>query len=1319
MNKAIRSLILVLCFILSFLPAPGAAEIPPYRAAIFDEPDFPAVGQATPAQTFHEAFAAEGIESVTLTADQLSDPAMLQTGRLDLLVIPTGASFPLSAKDSLLSFLQNGGDLFCTGGYAFDHLLVRQNGQWIDYHTVREAAEARARDPHFSLISQGGFEDGHSEWVTSQPEQCTITEQPAFAGTHAAQVVNHAALGARWERTLSVTPGETYLIGAQARTKDIQGTGYGYLAVYQYGANNQLLRFADFAQFKQDQDWKRHESQVEIDASAKKVVFYGGLYLATGTLWFDEVTCASLPRDERINAHYGVPEDGLRILPTQLTLFSPDQPLRGNRVILSPSAAYEEEWKSEGAVEGWEATAQLQQNARWLPLLDAQDENGRFAGTAGAMVNHHTGPFHHSRWVLFGISNRDLFQGQEGQILLRMIIRRLQSGVFIQTLTPEQPIYAKGESAHLILNVNNSSLREQILQIELSFASPDTNGNAVLHTATQTSITAGQTTQRLTFTWDIPDHAPDFVAVQAIVKSGDTVLDTLRSGFCVYDENTLAQGTKIRYLDNAFELTPPDGTARRVSLWGTDTYGNYFQSPNHSPWTWYQEIQSMRDHGLHLFENLQFIPYNHTYNERQWRQLDAFIQLCQRFALPYMAGLLIGQDVVVSDDELARQAELCRRFAARYKNAPGLIYYLNGDFQLRMKDTPDIRRLWNEFLQKRYGSEETLKQAWRIPALDAEWGSLPAREHYAQSWYDVQARDRQEFQIQLMRRWIQALCQAIRAEDPDHPITSEYYQRPFSGIDLRLTLGEMDAANFGYFDQPRWDLARLMAVVKWNDMRWYGKTINMGEFGVKTHDAWKTQYGAAHYHIQRTPAEQLDLFWWIPHTAWAMGVTKIQNWCWSDDPDRVFPWGIAWNNPLRPKPAAKLYRNLRLLSEMIHPEYIPSDTIFVMPDTWRLGAPESLSYTSLLNALDCLLATNIPYAVVNESSLPGWTGKLPRLIIAPLAYALPDDVVQALEQMARNGACVYVSGDPSTTPLGTRAAQRLERLCGVKSTGTAQHRSGLPLPLAETVSARETSTPTRLTVYENNLGKGRVLYVPEPWETFPGQELFVTQPELTSNPETNFYATLISLAGIPAPAEIRAGTGVWRFTEMKSHEDTWITVLPRSAFPPETRVEVVRSRETLQWSFLDRIPAGVLLNPKGQALAVTGSRSFAMQNQAIIQGESPWMMVGLDHRGLSESQRLILCTTRGGKLWWHNQAGELIASAVEWQAGMLETIYPQAVTRVNDGWAIETQPAELYLAATPAQWNEAVSTLQDLFTGNYPPGASAIPESSGPRERGM
>ncbi|HQH74447.1 MAG TPA: hypothetical protein PK360_20400, partial [bacterium] len=72
-----------------------------------------------------------------------------------------------------------------------------------------------------------------------------------------------------------------------------------------------------------------------------------------------------------------------------------------------------------------------------------------------------------------------------------------------------------------------------------------------------------------------------------------------------------------------------------------------------------------------------------------------------------------------------------------------------------------------------------------------------------------------------------------------------------------------------------------------------------------------------------------------------------------------------------------------------------------------------------------------------------------------------------------------------------------------------------------------------------------------------------------------------------------------------------------------------------------------------------------------------------------------------------------------WKRGKLETVHPQSIARVNDGWEIDTQANELYLVAPPAQWNPALSTLQELFEGNYTNGASEIPASSAEREPQM
>ena len=187
----------------------------------------------------------------------------------------------------------------------------------------------------------------------------------------------------------------------------------------------------------------------------------------------------------------------------------------------------------------------------------------------------------------------------------------------------------------------------------------------------------------------------------------------------------------------------------------------------------------MRDHGLHMFENLGFFPPDFRLTDAQWEQQEALIQLAQRFGLVYMAGILIGRDVAISDEELGQSAELCRAFAARFKDVPGLIYYLNGDFQLRIKDLPDLQRLWNEFLARRYVTDEALRQAWSAAPPEAPLGQLPLR-HVAARHVRRRARDFTEFRPNAHDAWIETSARHSPGRFR-HPIHERVLPAPYRG----------------------------------------------------------------------------------------------------------------------------------------------------------------------------------------------------------------------------------------------------------------------------------------------------------------------------------------------------------------------------------------------------------------------------------------------------------------------------------------------------------------------------------------------------------
>jgi hypothetical protein len=1239
-----------------------------YSAAIFDEPGLPVAGARTPTAAILQACAAEGIPARVLSGNGIRD-GELNADRFDLLIVPTGATFPVECRKALLAFLMTGGDLLCTGGYAFDNLVVRSGG-WVNYRRYLDQAVEQART---TRIPNGGFEDGSAGWTPGSPA-CTV-DNAGVSDSPCGRVTLPSSGESRWERVLDVEPGRAYLIGASARTENVHGSHYAFLAVYQYGEGGKLLEFRDFAQMTGTQGWKRHEARVVIHPAALRVVFQAGLYLAAGTLWFDDVTCAPLPLEERINAHFGDPQDGLVLAPVQLTLFSPDQKLMAEQAVgVWPGW---DDLKMKGPFRGYDATAQLRQNARWQPLMEARDRLGRITGAIGALVTHGSGPFTGSRWALFGVTNRDIFAGAQGPMLLRRTLRLLAEDAAASSLTTDFAMYDRGETARITLSLHSPRGMATVqtpVNIVLRLDAPG-RSTKVLYGERRAIRSGTPWPVSLNFTWKVPSDAADFIRAQAsVTDASGRVVDLIETGFCVRDARIMGSGTRIRYRANAFELQAPGMQPAHTTLFGTDTYGNMFLSPTCSPLTWFADMKAMREHGLHMFENLQYPPTGWKYTEAEWRKMDAMIQLAQRFGLPYMAGLLIGVDVAVDDATLQAQAAMCRSFAERYRHVPGLIYYLNGDFRLDMKDLPDLRRLWNEMLRQRYGSDAALKAAWGPEAVAEPLGAIPVAEYASALPFSERARDTRMFQALLVERWVSALTQAIREVDADHPITSEYYQRPYSGIDLRLSINGMDAANIGYFGPPRQDIAELLATIKWNDMRRAGKTVNLGEFGVKTHDAWTQERDPLGYHAGRTEEEQRRQLWWIVHAALGYEVSKIQNWCWSDDPDSVFPWGVAYNNPLRPKPVLRLWRNLRFVSDLIPQEYARADTVFVMPDSWRLGAPEPAAWRGIATALECLLATNVRFDVVNEAALAGLDarapspqlptaegdegairpspltgegkggGEVPRLIVAPFADRMSEGTQRSLRQLAERGATVYVSSPPKSGPLAE-------------------------------IGASMTQEPWSVA----RVGKGRVVISERAWEAMPDDDAIIQHPELTADPAKNLYLRLVELAGLEPVAHIEAADGVWRAMVRRAGDRTLVSLFQRSdvAAAGAVSVRTASPQRTIRWTAAGRWPCLVILDRNGGVLGATGCGELSVNGKVLVRGTGPWTAASLDGRPLDRSERFVVSATNGGTLNIRNAMGRAVAHIVECDLAGLRPRGAIQMSRTPGGWSVPCEQNDL------------------------------------------
>ena len=194
------------------------------------------------------------------------------------------------------------------------------------------------------------------------------------------------------------------------------------------------------------------------------------------------------------------------------------------------------------------------------------------------------------------------------------------------------------------------------------------------------------------------------------------------------------------------------------------------------------------------------------------------------------------------------------------------------------------------------------------------------------------------------------------------------------------------------------------------DMRVYGKSLNIGEFGVKTHPAWERELGAAGYHIRRSEGEQYRLFLSLPQYAFGLGASKVQNWCWRDDDDSVFPWGLIYTCDDVPKPALKAYRAAAMILRRLKPVWRKPEVLLIVPDNSRLRADSAKSLHAALVAANTLLSLRADFAVASDLALDEKVLNGVKVAFLPGAVVVSEEAEAVLKKFALSGGVVYRSG---------------------------------------------------------------------------------------------------------------------------------------------------------------------------------------------------------------------------------------------------------------------------------------------------------------------
>jgi hypothetical protein len=1085
-----------------------------------------------------------------------------------------------------------------------------------------------------------------------------------------------------WEADVAVNQArERFEFTCRARTEAVSDRwdGYAVLALVQLDAARKPIRESrvEAARLRGSMEWRRCRAETVAYTEAKWVRISVGLQHTTGKLWVEEASLRRMGVEIRINTSRGDARDGLDVAPEQIGVFNPDYRLR--RVSYLKTAPGQEvvrtAYRVEGLATGYAASGVLgAANARWTPLVNAYDGHGRLRGAAGALMRHYHGPYRKSHWAFFGVENRDLFAPENpgAKALLVEVFDALARKTFLEEVRTDLASYRQGEEVRIETRVHNYGARRRKLRASVVVSEQEAGARSFA-TVKELELEP-DTSAPVEARWKPARFAARRYSVRVELAEAGTVIDHVETGFLIWDEQVLRDGFPLRYSDNYFRRGE-----RAVFLTGSDDYLHTCINRHENPKTWRKDISKLKDHFLLVYENLlgdrglDDVP-----TEAWWRQCDALVQICQELKIVFFPGLLVFANVAAGEADQQRQREFCRAFARRYGLSPGLIYCLNGDLQVRDA---------------------------RLPALTG-----------AEPWEDVRAYDNYHSRADLVRRWLDAAAGALREVDARHPVQAEFYARPSHGVDVVTAIGTLDAGNIGYFDGPGEDFYNLPQVLGFADLRARGKSLMVGEFGVKTHPAWSD-----HGHIQaaRTEIEQCRTFLRVPHYVVGMGGSRVQNWCWKYPADFPFEWGVNYPCDGVGADALAYYRNAGLFFRQFDWKYAPAEVFFLIADHHRMGGQGEAVRGAQLNAIRFLIDLHCPFGTIDEFYLES----LPRsckVLVYPIPFCPDDATFARLCRFVEEGGTLYVSGDISYDPERRRSRkERLEKLLGVtfeaenypniafpghrcnirpegKLAGLAAY-DGYPCirvkpGAAQVVAHAEDGAGV---VFTNRVGKGKVFYSTDPVE--------LHAPARTTAHGRMVYASFLAWAGAGRLQMEPDDAGVHLFRSATSAGEMVFTLVNQDERARSKRVSFATPAGAVKVDVARGMTAAVVVRADGAVSAIETSGKLEANGSVYCEADGHVMLFSLDGRDVRRSEMLCLLPMGEGTV---QAASERMRSGAQFEVGEFRDAHWVAFEKgrlaVREAsWSMEVNPdrnLSLVLVAAPERMPEARRRLTELLT---------------------
>ena len=1028
-----------------------------------------------------------GFKTMLLSSSDLANPQVLTPQKVAIVILPYGAHFPAEAVDNFRRYLKAGGRFVSLGGYTFDETRDMWHGTREIWKWEKVAHEKVQVDFSRNRIRIVVPEDAPVDW-------------------HRVRVF--VPLRAGWR----------YLLTGKVRTNGIVDGHGAYLAADYFDADGNRISFHQTQIVKRTEGWRELGVVLRVPENAATVAI-NAIVHGHGSAEFSDIDVKPV-----INTRWGDARDWMHIDPEQFAIFDPSFRIDGATVLergAGRGTRDEVVLRMKEPMKGYAAVGLIGSNnpvnpqawARFVPVLVARDKFGRYLGPAFSVMHHFAGPYAGSTWAFCGIESHDLTKFPKFQQVLVQVIRRMLRGVYLHSLQPSFWTYRKGETASVRVKVRNDGVAPQTVTVRMEVAPmPEPlkmSKPVAIGERTVTLSPREQTT--VTMQWRIPQNAAPLYAVRAWLggslalpktASASTPLDEIWSGFCVWEESLLRNATPIAWENNALCEWDKNEKFWQPKFWlGTNQTGVLFapEATWENPLQWELEFALMRKMGLKILRVLHISHFAGDLEkptETFWRRYDALVLMAHRHGLVLMPTLHEWMGVSVSDETLRKQCAFVRLVGARYKNAPRILWDIENEAWVEFRDHPDLHRLFNDWLRKRYGSDEKLQQAW---GENVKLGEVRYAEHKPRGWDDLKFRDIQHFRRWLIERWVKANVQALRESGAKQPVTDE--------IDWKVCGDHYEAARWLDFVNLHYYGDRspnaIATYLKFHDRSARGQGLAVGEFGARDHPSFR--FGGWGY----APTEEvIRHFVNVPLLTFGLQGAMVLNWDWKDMEACIFPWGLVhqhgiyavardmghgtrekrdagrgtrkkrdegrgtrdegrkmkvWEVEAALKVSGKTFAAVakfavaKFLEEATFKTYEPRKVAVVIPDEHLLGAEGEVRFSGLgpagrisaavFNAVEALMRLKVPFHVVREWELGRrgtedlGLGTETEIAVFPIPFVWSDETYETVKRYVEQGGIAIITGDFTFDPDRKRTKMgRLRDLIGLEFV------SGVPSP---------------------------------------------------------------------------------------------------------------------------------------------------------------------------------------------------------------------------------------------------------------------------------